>query len=70
MTHTKNPAGNQDPENCLSVNPNQKRDSEDRTPDNKRAIREKNLDKTIADSFPTSDPPSTIPNPEEEDDAA
>lgn len=26
-------------------------------------VREKNLDKTIADSFPSSDPPSTIPNP-------
>lgn len=26
--------------------------------------REKGLDKTIADTFPTSDPPSTIPNPE------
>jgi hypothetical protein len=24
---------------------------------------EKMLDKTLADSFPTSDPPSTIPNP-------
>ncbi len=24
---------------------------------------EKTLDKTLADSFPTSDPPSTIPNP-------
>ena len=28
------------------------------------------LDKTIADSFPASDPPSSIPDPEEEDDAA
>jgi hypothetical protein len=25
--------------------------------------RERGHDKTIADSFPTSDPPSTIPNP-------
>jgi hypothetical protein len=32
--------------------------------------RERTLDKTIADSFPTSDPPSTIPNPGEEEDAA
>jgi len=32
---------------------NQKRDSG----------RERAHDKTIADSFPTSDPPSTIPNP-------
>ena len=27
-------------------------------------------DKTIADSFPASDPPSSIPNPEDEEDAA
>lgn len=33
-----------------------------------RAIKEKNLDKTIADSFPTSDPPSSIPDPAEEED--
>ena len=34
--------------------------------------RERALDKTIADSFPTSDPPSTIPDPgeEEEEDVA
>jgi hypothetical protein len=25
------------------------------------------LDKTLADSFPTSDPPSTIPDPFEDD---
>ena len=31
---------------------------------------EKGLDKTIADSFPTSDPPSTIPDPAESEDAA
>lgn len=57
MTATqKNSAGNQDNPKVL--------------PDDKRAIKEKNLDKTIEDSFPTSDPPSTIPNPEEEEDAA
>jgi hypothetical protein len=33
-------------------------------------IREENLDKTIEDSFPASDPPSSIPDPEEEDHAA
>ena len=27
---------------------------------------EEGLDKTIADSFPASDPPSTIPDPEED----
>lgn len=31
------------------------------------ALREKMLDKTVADSFPNSDPPSTIPNPCPED---
>lgn len=31
------------------------------------AVREKNMDKTIADSFPTSDPPSTVPDPSEEE---
>lgn len=29
-----------------------------------REIRERTLDKTIADSFPASDPPSTNPAPE------
>lgn len=32
-------------------------------------LREKALDKTLADSFPTSDPPSSIPNPGEEEDS-
>lgn len=45
------------------------RDPEDRrAPNTEGAQREKNLDKTIADSFPTSDPPSTIPDPAEEED--
>jgi hypothetical protein len=45
------------------------RDPEDRpvNPRDERAVREKNLDKTLADSFPTSDPPSTIPDPGEEE---
>jgi hypothetical protein len=30
-------------------------------------IREGNLDKTIEDSFPASDPPSSIPDPNHED---
>ncbi|MGZ4837486.1 MAG: hypothetical protein ACXVZR_02980 [Terriglobales bacterium] len=30
-------------------------------------IRDKMLDKTIADSFPTSDPPSSLPDPCTED---
>lgn len=45
----------------------QPRDPEDRSvrQGDTAAQREKGLDKTIADSFPTSDPPSTIPNPAE-----
>lgn len=49
----------------------QKRDPEDRPAEDKKQIREKTLDKTLADSFPTSDPPSSIPDPgEDESDAA
>ncbi len=52
--------------------PMPRRDPEDRTtdPHNLRQIRDKMLDKTIADSFPTSDPPSTIPDPAEDSFAA
>jgi hypothetical protein len=37
------------------------------TPDEERRIREAALDETIADTFPASDPPSTIPNPDEDE---
>jgi len=50
--------------------PEQPRDPEDRPWHTKRELREKMLDKTLADSFPTSDPPSTIPDPEEDDSLA
>jgi len=42
------------------------RDPEARTVDqsDRGQIREKMLDKTDADSFPASDPPSTIPDPD------
>jgi len=43
---------------------------ENRKPEQEEKIREENLDKTIEDSFPASDPPSSIPDPEEEEDAA
>jgi len=41
------------------------RDPEDRSVDkhDPSKVREKMLDKTIADSFPASDPPSTAPAP-------
>jgi hypothetical protein len=35
------------------------------TPEEERRIREAALDKTIADSFPASDPPSSNPNPDD-----
>jgi hypothetical protein len=35
-----------------------------------RRIREEALDKTVEDSFPSSDPPSSIPDPGAEDEAA
>ncbi|HVJ05258.1 MAG TPA: hypothetical protein VM578_06285 [Candidatus Saccharimonadales bacterium] len=38
--------------------------------DEQRQTKEKAHDKTLADSFPTSDPPSTIPDPGEDEDAA
>jgi hypothetical protein len=50
------------PDNCDEL-----RDPEDRPITNERELREKMLDKTLADSFPTSDPPSTIPDPAGED---
>ena len=37
------------------------------TPEEERQIREAALDETIAETFPASDPPSTIPNPDEHD---
>jgi len=44
------------------------RDPEDRVIDehNERDVREKMLDKTIADTFPASDPPSSIPDPDDD----
>ncbi len=38
--------------------------------DELRQMKERTHDKTLADSFPTSDPPSTIPDPSEDEDAA
>jgi hypothetical protein len=41
------------------------RDPEDRSisADDQNAVREKMLDKTLADSYPASDPPSSLPDP-------
>jgi hypothetical protein len=35
-----------------------------------KAHRDEGMDKTLADSFPASDPPSSIPNPDEEGETA
>ena len=37
------------------------------TPEEERAIREAALDETIEDTFPASDPLSTIPNPDDDE---
>lgn len=53
-----------------SITPEErKRDPEDREVHRARIreLREKMMDKTLADSYPASDPPSSIPNPGEED---
>ncbi|HVZ18201.1 MAG TPA: hypothetical protein VG897_13845 [Terriglobales bacterium] len=52
--------------------PGSHRDPEERpvADDSEEEGREKMLDKTLADSFPTSDPPSTIPDPAEDDSEA
>ncbi len=50
-----------------SEEPGSKRDPEERPVNTRNELREKMLDKTLADSFPTSDPPSSIPDPAEED---
>lgn len=45
-----------------------RRDPEERPITNhEEQTREKMHDKTLADSFPTSDPPSSIPDPAEDD---
>ena len=46
----------------------ERRDPEDRivNPVDWQAKREKMLDKTIADSFPASDAPSSLPDPQED----
>lgn len=50
------------------IGPVRTRDPEDRfvDPSDWERKREKMFDKTIADSFPASDPPSSIPNPGED----
>ena len=44
------------------------RDPEDREIDESDAseIKDKMMDKTVADTFPASDPPSSLPDPDED----
>jgi hypothetical protein len=44
-----------------------RRDPEERPAIHEHEVRSKMLDKTLADSFPTSDPPSSIPDPGSDD---
>jgi len=44
-----------------------RRDPEERPVESGDEAKEKAFDKTLADSFPTSDPPSTIPDPKGDD---
>ena len=37
------------------------------TPEEEKKIREAALDETVEATFPASDPPSTIPNPDDDD---
>lgn len=53
-----------------SEHPGNRRDPEERPASEESEVKEKALDKTLADSFPTSDPPSTIPDPSEDETAA
>ncbi|OLB21271.1 MAG: hypothetical protein AUH15_09485 [Acidobacteriales bacterium 13_2_20CM_55_8] len=49
-----------------------RRDPEDRLIDenDRRERKDKMMDKTIADTFPASDPPSSLPDPDEDSFAA
>jgi len=38
--------------------------------EDEREKRERGMDQTLEDSYPASDPPSTIPDPEEDSEAA
>lgn len=48
--------------------PEEPRDPEDRKIDESNAveIKDKMMDKTVADTFPASDPPSSLPDPDED----
>ncbi len=39
-------------------------------PEDEKKKRDRAMDKTLADSYPASDPPSSIPDPEDDEEAA
>jgi hypothetical protein len=41
--------------------------SHQHTPQQERCIREAAMDETLAQTFPASDPPSSIPNPDKDE---
>jgi hypothetical protein len=55
-------------EACMVQGDNRTRDPEDRIIDelNEHDVREKMLDKTIADTLPANDQPSSIPDPDDD----
>jgi hypothetical protein len=56
-----------DPANSNNLN----RDPEDRViSEEEKSVREKMMDKTVADSYPCSDAPSSIPDPGADDSLA
>jgi hypothetical protein len=59
---------NSDMEASMAQGDNRTRAPEDRIIDEhtEHDVREKMLDKTIADTFPASDPPSSIPDPDDD----
>ena len=61
MTHQVSESGRKGVETTDPAKPNKTRED---------ALRDEGMDKTLADSFPASDPPSSIPDPEDEEDAA
>jgi len=56
----------------MSAEDQKLRDPEDRTIDenNPEARKDKMMDKTVADTFPASDPPSSLPDPDDDSFAA
>ena len=56
----------------MHLHDDEPRDPEDRQIDEKDSvkIRDKMLDKTVADTFPASDPPSSLPDPDDDSFAA